>query len=78
MESSNPVAAKPLYVRIPLILLIVCSATLILNSIFEFLPFTAEASAYWTTFGYLGLFLGNCYLLWVIWQDKKRGNAALR
>jgi hypothetical protein len=64
----NPIAAKPLYIRIPLIILILGSATLILDTGFDFLPESLEG---FTPLGYLGLFICNIYMLLIMYQAKQ-------
>ncbi|WP_020570702.1 hypothetical protein [Neolewinella persica] len=64
----NPIAAKPLYIRIPLIILSLVSTTLILDTVFDFLP---EVFEKFTPMGYLGLFICNIYMLWIMYQARQ-------
>ena len=63
----NPVVAQPLHVRISIILLFLISLTLILNSVFEFLPLSGEQFYYSALLGYIGIIIGHAYTAWIMW-----------
>jgi hypothetical protein len=64
----NPIAAKPLYIRIPLLILILCSTMLIFDTLFDYLPESLSAFA---PLGFLGLFICNIYMLWIIYRARQ-------